>query len=352
MSQWLEARGRGRAGDRFPIPGLVSVGNGVNGMKRDPFLLVVQQHRALFQEAMHHHHALTREKTERYLVRHAAHIQRAISPDSASMSHQQRLLHLLLRRQGQARLVRLVHRLWRLSDQSCMRGEVVESVDPCEQLVLDVLQRGDLPKMVEHLTSHRAPEAFHFASCLGIVGTRVQKRALQTSAVHRERFSPVGRAIVQVEHLGDPMSEHGRGEQCNHGRFSLVGAHAQRHDVPGSVVQKRVNTHRHGFAIQCQGGPMTDVAMPQKAGPLRLPSKPCARTGALLHASLAQALLGQHPSHGGGFDLGSDLSQGAEIGQHQGDGHIRMLAANLAEEAANFERHASSSTAIVARAGS
>ena len=204
MSQRLEIRARDRAGEKFTIPGLVPVGDGIDGMKRHPLLLVFQQHRALFQKAVHHHHTLTGEKSERHLVGHAAHIQRAISPDTTSMSHQQRLLHLLSRGQSQARLVCLVHRLWRLSYQPCMRGKVVESVDPCEQLLLDFLQRADLPKMVEHLTSHRAPEALHFASCLWIVGTSVQKRALQTSAVHRERFSPVGRAIVQVEHLRDP----------------------------------------------------------------------------------------------------------------------------------------------------
>ncbi len=296
---------------------LVPIGNGIDWAKWNRLVLVLQHHRSLLQKAMCQHHTLACKKTQRHFIGRACHIQRAIASNTTTDAHQQSLLYLRRRRQLQGRSIDFVHPLRRLSHQTGVRCVVVKPTYPLEQHLLELFERANLSKVIEHLTAHRPPEALHLASRLRIVRTRMQQRALQTRAVHRQAVSSIGRAIVQIQDLWHAMPEHSRGKQREHRGFPLVRAHSQCDHIARCIVQQRVNSDRDGLAVQMQRGAMTNVAMPQQARSLGLPSQAGARARALVDASFAQALLVEHSTHGRGFDFGPNLSQCTEIGEHQ-----------------------------------
>jgi hypothetical protein len=163
-----------------------SVADRIDRVKRDLLALPFEQHGSVTKQAVEECHLLSCEKSKRHFVCHPGNVERAIVSNTPSQLELQRLVDLLLAQRSKRCPVRVVDMLWGLSQQPRVWRHEVVFAQPNPELLFDFEKRLGLSDVVEHLTSHRAPESLHLASRLWIVRASVHQGSAESSAEERQ----------------------------------------------------------------------------------------------------------------------------------------------------------------------
>jgi hypothetical protein len=245
------------------------------------------------------------------------------------------------------------HGLGRLAHEGPVRGAVVVLVEEGVEADVEVVERAESAGEVQASLAQGAPEALHFSAGGRVVGLGVQEGRAHPGAGEGEGLAAVGGAVVEVEGVGGTVLAYGAHEQAEHVDLALLVHGLEGDDVPGRVVEHAVNAH--GFLVTAdeQVGSVTDVAVPERAGPVGLPTQPLLAVGSVSQRALVEAARGEEaPQRGGRDDVELEASVGDERVEDQLGRGAGSLPSHVAEQLLLLGGEGPRRAAVGARLGS
>ena len=109
----------------------------------------------------------------------------------------------------------------------------------------------------------------------------------------------IGPKVPAFNGVGQSVPVGGAREQAQHVQLALAVHGLERHDEAGSVVEHAVNSQWQRLACDDERGPVTNVAVPERAGALGLPAQACVRARAVANGDLVETVLDVEPAHRG-----------------------------------------------------
>ena len=164
-----------------------------------------------------------------------------------------------------------------------MRRDLVVLVDEGVEPDLDIVEGGHGAEVVEAALAQRPPEALHLAAGRRVVRPGVQERDAEPGAGGAEDLADVGRAVVEVEHVGRAVLAQGPDQDFEHVGLALGVARLDGDDEPAGVVEQGVDAQGTGLAVDGERRAVADIGVPEGTGARRLPAKPRLLAATLAH---------------------------------------------------------------------
>ena len=148
------------------------------------------------------------------------------------------------------------------------------------------------------------------------------------------------------------MTTEGADKEAKHVDLALAVVSLERHDVAGGVVKKRVDAQRACGARNGDGGPVADVALPQRAGTLCLPAQARGGAGAVSDGDAIESVLDEEAAHGGLRDGALvEPSIADERAENERDGGRGVLAPDVQKKRTLLGPELMSAAPVTARFG-
>ena len=134
----------------------------------------------------------------------------------------------------------------RLANEPAVRGAMVVIGHEGIEAHLHVVERGQVPEMVEASSAQRAPESLHLSSGGGIARARMEQGDAETFARETQSFAAVRGAVIEVEPVGRAMAAKRGEEHLQHVDLALGVTGFDGHEEARGIVEERVDAQRPG----------------------------------------------------------------------------------------------------------